>query len=214
MILGFTAPAVVGILRGKKVEQALSAVSDVLERARIEAITQNTYLWVGFANIDLVTSGNGQDELWVLPFRGRNGESRIPSDPASILPSGPLRRIEGITLVTKENLPDSLKALLPSDAVDFPAQSASSRTLNWAGSGAGGGNGGGAGSSRTFDRLVLFTPRGEALIETGKDDLPVPNAYLWLGLSKTRNFVVAPKEKDNAAISISGLTGRVNVVRQ
>jgi len=63
MILGFTAPAVVGILRGKKVEQALSAVSDVLERARIEAITQNTYLWVGFVNIDLVSSGNGQDEL-------------------------------------------------------------------------------------------------------------------------------------------------------
>jgi Tfp pilus assembly protein FimT len=212
MILGFTAPAVVGILRGKKVEQALSTISDVLERARGEAITQNTYLWVGFLNVDLVSSGSGQDELWILPFRGKNGESRIPSDSSSILPSGPLRRVEGITLVTKDNLPQSLQALVPTDAVDFIAQSSAAKTLNWAGAGARGA--GGAASSQTFNRLVLFTPRGEALIETGNDDLPVPNSYLWLGLSKTRSGQVAPKEKDNAAISVSGITGRVNVVRQ
>jgi prepilin-type N-terminal cleavage/methylation domain-containing protein len=218
MILGFTAPAVVGILRGRKVEQALTTISDVLERTRIEAVTQNTYLWAALANVPLVESGTGQDELWILSFRGKKGESRIDAS-STILPAGPLRRIEGITLVTKDNLPEGLAALALPGSKDFINETVSSKTLKWAGSGAsssssGDSGAGGAASARNFDRLILFTPRGEALVETGDTDLPLPQAYLWLGLSKTRNGQVAPKEKDNAALSISGLTGRVTVVRQ
>ena len=37
MVLGFAAPSVVGILKGKKIEQALSTVTGVLEQARMEA---------------------------------------------------------------------------------------------------------------------------------------------------------------------------------
>lgn len=217
MILGFTAPAVIGILRGRKVEQALTTISDALERTRIEAVTQNTYIWAAFANVRLADSGSGQDELWLLSFRGKNGESRI-DDPDTILPSSPLRRIEGITLVNKENLPEGLSALSLEGSRDFIEEAAATKSLKWAGSGAKANSGDssaqGAGSARNFNRLILFTPRGEALIETGETDMPLPQAYLWLGLSKTRNGEVAPKEKDNAAISISGLTGRVNVVRQ
>jgi type II secretory pathway pseudopilin PulG len=206
MILGFAAPAVVGILRGKKVEQALAVVSDALERTRMEAVTQNTYIWAGLANVPLVESLSGQDELWLLSFRGKTGEARIPADTTAILPAGALRRIEGITLVPKASLPDRLSALFPKGAKDFIAETPSSKPLNWAGT-----SGSGA---RTFDRLILFTPRGEALLETGNNDIPVPDAYLWMGLSRTRNGQVAPGEKDVAAVSISGLTGRVLSVRQ
>ena len=88
---------------------------------------------------------------------------------------------------------------------DFNAESVSSKALTWAGAGASG--------AKDFDRLILFTPRGEALIETGNTDMPPPQAYLWLGLSKTNQGSVAPNEKDCAALSVSGLTGRVLVVR-
>lgn len=204
MILGFTAPAVVGILRGRKVEQALSIVSDALERARGEAVTQNTYLWTGFLNVPPADSVSGQDELWILTFKSKTGESRI-SDPATILPFGPLRRVEGSSLVNKDKLPGNLSSLMPQGSSDFNAESVSSKALKWAGAGSSG--------SKNFDRLIVFTPRGEALIETGDLDLPSPQAYLWLGLSKTTQGSVAPNEKDCAALSVSGLTGRVLVVR-
>lgn len=204
MILGFTAPAVVGILRGRKVEQALSIVSDVLERARIEAVTQNTYLWTGFLNVLPADSVSGQDELWILTFKSKAGESRI-SDPATILPFGPLRRVEGSNLVNKDKLPGNLSSLMKEASTDFNAEAASSKALKWAGAGSSG--------SKNFDRLILFTPRGEALIETGNAELPPPQSYLWLGLSKTSQGAVASNEKDCAALSVSGLTGRVLVVR-
>ncbi len=205
MILGFAAPAVVGILRGKKVEQALAVVSDALERTRMEALTQNTYLWAGFANVPMSESSSGQDELWILSFRGKNGESRIPEDATPILPAGALRRVEGITLVPNASLPDNISALFPKGAKDFTAENASAKALVWAGAGGSG--------ARNFTRLILFTPRGEALFETGASETPVPDAYLWLGLSKTVNGQVLPKEKDAAAVSISSLTGRVLLVR-
>ena len=47
MILGFAAPAIVGVLKGKKVEQAIGALSGILESARMDAITQNSYYWTG-----------------------------------------------------------------------------------------------------------------------------------------------------------------------
>ncbi|RFC45778.1 MAG: Tfp pilus assembly protein FimT [Verrucomicrobia bacterium] len=205
MILGFAAPAVVGMLRGKKVEQALAVVSDVLERTRMEAVTQNTYLWAGFSNVPMSETPSGQDELWILSFRGKTGEARIPADPASILPAGALRRVEGITLVPNTSLPERLASLFPQGAKDFILEPPSIKPLNWAGAGASG--------ARLFDKLILFTPRGEALLETGSNDTPVPDAYLWLGLSRTINKQVAQNEKDAAAVSISGLTGRVLSVR-
>jgi prepilin-type N-terminal cleavage/methylation domain-containing protein len=204
IILGFTAPSVVGILRGKKVEQALSTVSDVLERTRVEAVTQNTYRWVGLANVTGSDSVSGQDELWILSFKGKSGESRI-TESGAILPFGPLRRVEGVSLVPQGKLPAAIKGLLPQESTDFADVASSSKPLKWAGSGSSG--------SKDFARLILFTPRGEALIETGDADLPAPQFYLWLGLCKTRSGEVPSGETDSAGLTVSGLTGRVNVVR-
>jgi hypothetical protein len=66
----------------------------------------------------------------------------------------------------------------------------------------------------TFNRLVLFTPRGEALLETGGTGaLPVPEQYLAFCLARTLDGNLIPKEKDVAAVLISGISGRVSVVR-
>jgi type II secretory pathway pseudopilin PulG len=204
IILGFTAPAVVGILRGKKVEQALATVSDVLERTRTEAVTQNTYLWAGLANVNGTASVSGQDELWILSFKGKQGESRI-TDPDKFLPASALRRVEGVNLVPNNKLPSAVGDMKPTAAADIRDTTAAPKPLKWAGTGSVG--------AKEFEILILFTPRGEALIESGSADLPIPQSYLWLGLSKTRNGEVSGKETDAAAISVSGLTGRVSVMR-
>ncbi len=205
LMLGFAAPGIVGILRGKKVEQALSTVSDVLERTRMEAMTQNTYLWAGLANVPRSASTSGQDELWVITFKGKNGENRIPTDEQSVLPASALRRVEGVSLIVKDKLPERVSTLFPSTAKDFAAETVSATPLKWAGASAKG--------AMSFERLILFTPRGEAILENGTPEMGVPDPYLWLGLSKTVGGEVAPAEKDMAAVLISGFSGRVTLVR-
>lgn len=209
LMLGFAAPSVVGILKGKRVEQALAVVSDVLERSRMEAMSQNSYIWAGICNITKQDPENksGQDELWLITFRNKNGDNRIPSDvlSMSMLPNSALRRVEGVNLVAKDKLPERVLALYPTTAKDFIGEPVSKVPLKWAGAGTAG--------SKSFDRLILFTPRGEAILETGLTDLPVPPPYLWLGLSRTNNGEPAPSEKDMAAVLVSGFSGRVTLVR-
>ena len=209
LMLGFAAPSVVGILKGKRVEQALAAISDVLERSRMEAMSQNSYIWAGLCNISKEDPENrsGQDELWLLTFRNKSGENRIPTDSLSMnmLPNSALRRVEGVNLVTKDKLPDRVVALFPATAKDFIAELPLKTALKWAGSG--------PSMARDFNRIILFTPRGEAILETGSTDLPVPDPYLWLGLSRTNNGQPAPAEKDMAAVLVSGFSGRVTLVR-
>jgi len=207
MILGFAAPSIVGVLKGKKVEQAIGALSGILESARMDAITQNSYYWTGVAAVPKSKpTTSGQDELWVMTFRATKGESRVPTDSKSIIPTSALQRIEGVGLVKKAELPSVVAGAVPDTAVDMSATPASSTTLKWGGAGGTG--------EMTFDKLVLFTPRGEALLETGSAGaLPLPEQYLLFGLGRTVEGKLVQNEKDLAAVLISGITGRVNVVR-
>ncbi len=208
MILGFAAPAIVGVLKGKKVEQAVGALTGILESARMDAITQNAYYWTGIASVKKSTpTASGQDELWVMTFRGTQGENRVPTDPTSVVPTSILRRIEGVGLVPQGSLPPALLDQVPSTAMDMAGASPSTTSLIWGGAGGTG--------TMTFNRLVLFTPRGEALLETGGTGaLPVPEQYLAFCLARTMNGSLIPKEKDVAIVLISGISGRVSVVRQ
>lgn len=209
LMLGFAAPSVVGILKGKRVEQALAAVSDVLERSRMEAMSQNSYIWAGLYNLSKQDPENrsGQDELWLITFRNKNGDNRIPSNPVSMtmLPNSALRRVEGVHIIAKDKLPERVTALFPATAKDFMSEPVSTSILKWAGAG--------AQAPRDFNRIILFTPRGEAILETGATDLPNPDPYLWLGLSRTHNGEPAPSEKDMGAVLVSGFSGRVTLVR-
>ena len=160
MILGFAAPAIVGVLKGKKVEQAVGALTGILETARMDAITQNAYYWTGVASVKKsAPTASGQDELWVMTFRGTQGENRVPADPASVVPTSILRRIEGVGLVPLGSLPPAVTDQVPNTAMDMAGASPSTTSLSWGGAGGTG--------AMTFNRLVLFTPRGEALLETG-----------------------------------------------
>ena len=206
MVLGFAAPSVVGILKGKKIEQALSTVTGVLEQARMDAATQNAYLWTVFLNVAAKDSKSGVDELWLMTFRGKSGESRIPASPEDVLPVNALQRIEGVNMVAVDKLPDRVKALLPATYKDIASAAKSETKLTWRGTAASG--------VKEFDRILLFTPRGEALWETGSPTvLPLSEPSFVVGLARTQNGTVAPNEKDMAFVQVAGVTGRVSVGR-
>ncbi len=207
MVLGFAAPSLVGVLKGKKVEQALTSVVATLEQARLDATTQNTYIWAGFLNVPASESASGQDELWMMSFRGASGEKRVqPADSGKMLPLTVVQKVEGVGMVSLEKLPDLLKNRLPSPVTDMVEAKVSARALVWKGVG--------SEKDKEFVRLVLFTPQGEALWESGEGTaLPLPQPYFAMGLSRTLRGSVADGEKDMGVVILTGVTGRVSVER-
>lgn len=206
LVMGFAAPSVVGILKGKKIEQALSTVTGVLEQARMDATTQNAYLWTGFLNVTGKDSSSGVDELWMMTFRGKSGESRIPATADDVLPVSALQRVEGVNMVEADKLAERVKALLPATYKDVASAAKSETKITWKGTASSG--------PKEFDRILLFTPRGEALWETGSPTvLPLPEPNFVVALARTQNGTAAPNEKDMAFVQVAGVTGRVTVAR-
>jgi hypothetical protein len=135
----------------------------------------------------------------------KNAENRIPTDGNRILPTSGVKRIEGVSFLPKESLTDSLKDRYPANSKDFPSETPSKQSITWTSTS--------GGQTQQFDRLILFTPRGEALLETGDLSMPSADAYLWIGMSRTVGGKPAAKEKDMAAVLLSGLTGKVSTIR-
>ena len=214
LLMSFAAPTMSGILKGKKTDQAIAALTAVFENARMEAVVQNTYLWVGLMNRK--SSGtpptpSGQDEVWVMTFKGRAGEKR-PTGDSRLIPVASLRRLEGISILDLGALPQLVAEKVGAQANgtasfgDFIKAPPSSVSFAWVGNSEVG--------SIEFNQLILFTPRGEALLENGlAGDLPRPVPYVAMGLGKTVDGVVGQNDKDLAAILIGGFNGRVSVVR-
>jgi Tfp pilus assembly protein FimT len=208
LLMSFAAPTMSGILKGKKTEQAISVLTAVFEHARMEAVVQNTYIWVGLTNkrpSGTSQTPSGQDEVWVMSFKGRNGERR-PN--GAFIPAASMRRIEGVSILDLGSLPQVISEKLHKKASrgDLMNAAPSSSSISWAGNLDTG--------SVEFNQLILFTPRGEALLEDGvADRLPQPVPYVAMGLGNTVGGAIGKNDRDLAAILVDGFNGRVSVIR-
>lgn len=210
MIMGILAPSMGGILKGKKIEQAISGVTLALESARMEARSQNAYVWTGIAQVPSSQSPSGQDEIWLMNFRVKPDKKRLPSDASGggvAVPVSPLTRIEGVGIIPQGNLPAAFPAFeeIAARAEDFSGTPDSNTPLKWV---KGGSNG-----TQLFSKQILFTPRGEALREEGNPELPNPLPYMFLCLAQTINGKPIPSSKDAAVIVIAGFNGRITALR-
>lgn len=212
MILGLVAPSMGGILKGKKIEQAIASVNTALESARMEAISQNSYVWVGVLNVAPANASSGQDELWLLNFKSTApSPSRVPTESSGgkSIPVSPLTRIEGVSMVKVDTLPKTVFDVLPLTAqdpnADLSAAEDSATPIYW--------TNGDKKKDTTFTKLVLFTPRGEAIRDSGTLDLPSPAPYICIGLAQTINGRMPPTTKDAAAVIVSGFSGRISTIR-
>lgn len=207
MLLGILAPAMGGILKGKKIEQAISSVSGAFESARMEAISQNIYVWVGLLNVPALKASSGQDELWVMNFKVTPDGNRLPnqSSGTKCVPISPLVRMEGVNMIPREELPKLLVDTVPSTGIDLSLAPDSVSAATWAG--------GGVIPSTSFTKLILFTPRGEAIQEDGNPTISDPTPYTTIALGQTINGKLPLAAKDAAALMISGFSGRVKTYR-
>lgn len=220
LIMGILAPNIGGILKGKKIEQAITSVSLSLEEARSTARSQNAYVWTGFSLVPSTRSQSGQDEIWVMNFRVKPDKKRIPAAASSsagsaaatssgtAVPVSPLTRVEGVSIIAKESLPQNFPDFseIANRAEDFSSSPESSTPAQWLR--------GGSAEARTFSKLILFTPRGEAIVETGTPDVPTPKLpYTIICLAQTIGGKPMPNSKDAAVVVVAGSNGRITALR-
>lgn len=216
LLLSFAAPSLSGVLKGKKQEQAVAALESILEGARMEAVSQNTHVWVAFKNVSLgdsLASSSGEDEIWLVAFRGRNGEDVLGSVlRTGLIPVGTFRRLLGVNFLAVEKLSDTLRERLAElsnqtahqgDVMTLPPAAV---LVPWAGTTETG--------TMNFDRALHFTPQGEVMWENGQEGVPLhTKPYFSFGVSRTLRGERVPADKDMLAVLVGGLTGRVSVVR-
>jgi prepilin-type N-terminal cleavage/methylation domain-containing protein len=211
VILGILAPSMTGVLKGKKVEQAVSTAAAALEGARMEALAQNAYVWVGFLNIPPLQSPSKQDELWMMNFRVKPESNRPPSanSTGNGYPISALQRIEGVSLISGENLPKAIRetflAPLSPAPVDLNGEGDARALFSWKVAN--------RADEFIFSKLICFTPRGEAIVDYGESTIPTPQPLISVCLSQTINGKVPLDSKDGALLLVSGFSGRVTPKR-
>lgn len=195
LMVGLTVPAFQSIAGSKKVPSAAGEIAGILEYARNEAMTRQTYVWVGFQNV--VTESNNR-ELRVAAFASDDGTSL-----GSRYQVSRMFKIPGVMLSSFASLQPDTRSLVPSDVAQVVQSLALNAlaplpALQAAGT--------------TFERVLTFSPGGEALL--------VPNAtsetrftrLVDVSLRATRGANEPEANADDATVLVGGSSGKVEVI--
>lgn len=219
LLLGLSGP-IVGALKGAgDLGKASVEIQGLFEQARSYAMANNTYVYVGLQEIDVLkaqsstptnTAGVGRVALALVASKTglrpyMNTPSPLPS--SDITPLGKLRYFDNLHITNSESLSTSGKMNRPSastyDVADLSTNQALT-TFQWPLTGT---------AQYNFTNMVVeFSPQGTATIQTVSSTLSPPSQYLEIALLPTRGNTVL-EGANQAAIQINGITGAVTLYR-
>ncbi|MDR1191445.1 MAG: prepilin-type N-terminal cleavage/methylation domain-containing protein [Verrucomicrobiales bacterium] len=203
-IMGILTAIAIPSLRGwrgsQTVNSAVITISGILNNARQEAITKNTYVYVALGN---TRDNAGRDILWLVTFSPDDVTQCLDwqPEPALNLP------VSGWQLTTAprsfpnlllKNSGELTPASLSDAAVDNPNINSLAEAAITVSVGA-------RRTGVTLSRLFVFTPGGQAMSEAEL------NQYLEFGLVSAQDKTSPPK--DPAVFRISGNLGIITVYR-
>lgn len=231
--MALIAPAFNAIKGGNDVTSAAFEISGLLQQARTYAVTNNTYVWLGFyeedANANTPTNDSppydGRGKVVIALVASKDGTTivddsasgTVPLDPARFSPISKLVKLAGIHLTDIGAPPATPPANARSDSLDVRSGLPYSTTQdpqtkrNRISSDAD------VETVRpftalgyTFYKTIRFSPRGEAnLNSTFK-----PRRVAEIGLRPARGNVVDANTPNVVAIQLTGIAGRVNIYRR
>lgn len=194
MLTGIMVPAVQGIAGAGRIPSAANQVAGILEFARNEAMTRQTYVWVGFAN---AKNSDGNKELRVAAFASDDGSSL-----GSRYQVSRVLKMANVMLTDFDSLKSETRTLIGSNALP---KSLASNTLEP--------------SPRLtvagvpLTKVITFTPRGEALL----DPTPTPEVgfdrSVDISIRATRGDNGPSSDADDASVVTSGPSGRIEILR-
>lgn len=176
----------------QNVAQGVYEIAGLLEHARGEAVTRQTYVWVGFENL----VEGGQSILVAGSVCSRDGSAG--SGAANLLALSRGIRIPNLALAEWNDLKQSTRDLVPQTNSASLAGNGSSIQFK-------------AGRS-TLTKTLTFTPRGEVML-VGHPDAYTPfEALIDVSFRQTRGTEILP-EADDAALLLDGGTGTLKRIR-
>jgi len=193
VLASFTMPAFNAIGGAQSVSQGIYDVSSLLELAREEAITRQTYVWVGFQNIEV----NGGRELWMAAVSSRDGTDN--TSPNNLTPLTRIVKIKNVALSPWSNLKTDTRRLYVGGSPASIAENSSGVSFS-------------VGPTGFSDHTVTFTPGGQAML-TGSPGLDGGyDPLMEISFRQLRGGTVSDSA-DDAAIFLNGSTGTTRILR-
>lgn len=199
LIMALAPPAFTGLLGAQNITTSSDQVSAMLDFARSEAASKDTYVWLGFEN----TTADGSNALRLLAVRSVDGSSNLTS--TNFLPASKQLLLRSTQLVSLSSLPASLQA-----KVATAVGSATMLDLSSAGTAQSFQSG-----TETYTPLVLFTPEGEALVpQSTATTVTTPFVpYILIALRSVKGTQLPANDANGAAIVLNGGTSSLQNYR-
>ncbi len=223
ILMVLIAPAFTSIKSAGDVTSAAYTIKGVLDQARTYAVANNTYVWVGFEEVDVSkdasvspqTTGIGRVAVAVIASKGgtrgydvTNSSLSNPAwanynNGASFVAIGKLQHFENLHLAN--SLPTTGNMARPSAGYVIGNAAASVTPFDWPlGSAIGAGQ-------YSFQKVVNFDPQGVARLQYSTNSDAIV-AYTEIGLQQTHGTAVSTST-NVVAIQLGGVGGSVTIYR-
>jgi Tfp pilus assembly protein FimT len=207
MLTAAVLPALNSIKSGGGVTKAAYDISSVLEQARAYAMANNTYVFVGLAEVNGATAESGAQQagsgrLVVAAAGSRDGTRSFGASNTNLVALSKLRRFDNVHLAN--TVPNQDNTARPAVADDYRAGHAAfiaEGSFGWP-------LGGGA-PAYTFSKIIQFDPRGTASVQSSSRHLP---QWMEIGLVPAKGDTVV-EGSNYAALLLDGVTGSVKIYR-
>ena len=205
MLSAVAIPAMSTIKGGGDLTKAAYDIAGVLEQARSYAMANNTYVFVGLAEVD---ASNAESSAGQQPGTGRvvlaaagSKDGTRSFATSNLVALSKLRRFDNLHLATPTTDGNMTR---PSVASEFQVGNAAfvaESSLTWPLSA--------TSATYTFSKVIQFDPRGSAAIQSSGRSLP---QWMEIGLAPARGNV-AVSSANCAALLLDGVTGSVKIYR-
>ena len=193
IMMAVVAPSLPSLLGAKAIGKAANEVAAVLERARAEAMSRRTYVYVGFLN---TTNAAGNSELRIGAAASLDGTSNTTT--ANLRALTRVLPIENMQMTDLGGLPQSVQSKAPADLTSFVSTSATRVDFS-------------VGKQSFKDAPVLIlSPQGELLPDAASFSF-LPSASI--GLVPTRKTTPLKDGSDGAIVTYRGGSGRIEITR-
>jgi prepilin-type N-terminal cleavage/methylation domain-containing protein len=208
MMTAAAIPALNSIKGGGSLTKTAFDISGVLEQARSYAMANNTYVFVGIAEVDATNaeaaSGQqpGTGRVVVFAAGSKDGTRSFGTGNSNLVGLTRLLRFDNAHLDAAS--PNSGNMSRPTVADGYRVANpafAAENSFQWPLSG--------GAANYTFTKIIQFDPRGAASLQSSARTVP---QWLEIGLAPARG-TVALVEANRAALLLDGVTGSVKIYR-
>ncbi|MDR0533663.1 MAG: prepilin-type N-terminal cleavage/methylation domain-containing protein [Verrucomicrobiales bacterium] len=206
VLVAIAIPSIRGLGKGQSITNSVTLLTGVLNNARQEAVTKNTYVYVALGTLDKngnpATTAAQDPTLWIATFSSNDGTNAVDLSGSpnvdltsgnNLQLSGSPRSFEHINLTDKNVLKPSSLPNPDVDPSNINSLNDGSITVP------------AGGKTIALNRLMVFTPSGQAMSESEL------NQYIEFGIVSSQDNSNPPK--DPAVFRISGNLGVVTVYR-